>query len=113
MERTAVLLFCLSMVDGHVNFSKQYELLEISQSTKKKDRQNFLQELQKQQLKFQSFRGKGVTITGDELTLRIQTTQIISQIIELDEQNRIVVRKANNPLQTLIYERVKKIFKNK
>ncbi|MGX7198118.1 hypothetical protein [Enterococcus olivae] len=54
-----------------------------------------------------------MTITGDELTLRIQATQIISQIIELDEQNRIVVRKANNPLQTLIYERVKKIFKNK
>ncbi|MCD5002635.1 helix-turn-helix domain-containing protein [Enterococcus saccharolyticus] len=110
-ERLAF-LFCLSMVNGHVNFSKQYEELGISQSTKKKDRPQFIQELAQHALTIQSFRGKGIAILGDEQTLRIQATRMISPLIELNEQNQIIPRQANNPIQQLTYQLIQPLFQH-
>lgn len=104
------LLFVITMTDNKANLTKLYQTLEISQSTKKKDRATFSKELEKDQLSLLSLRGKGVTIVGDELTLRIKTAQILAQIIELNENNQLVARKANNPVQQLIYQHIKQLF---
>lgn len=104
------LLLCITMVEKKVNLTKLYELLGISQSTKKKDRALFFKELEKEHLKLLSLRGKGVSVVGDELTLRIKTAQLLSQIIEIDGNNQIIPRQANNPTQQLSYQYAKKIF---
>lgn len=103
------LLYIITMIDNKANLTKLYQTLEISQSTKKKDRATFSKELEKGQLSLLSLRGKGVTIVGDELTLRIKTAQILSQVIELNEENQIISRQATNPVQQLIYQYAKKI----
>lgn len=104
------LLLSLTMVDNKANLTKLYETLEISQSTKKKDRAIFSKTLEKDDLTLFSLRGKGVTIIGDELALRIKTAQILSQIIELNENNQIIPRQANNPVQQLTYQYTQKLF---
>ncbi|GBD73536.1 helix-turn-helix domain-containing protein [Tetragenococcus halophilus] len=105
------LLYIITMIDNKANLTKLYQTLEISQSTKKKDRATFSKELEKGQLSLLSLRGKGVTIVGDELTLRIKTAQILSQVIELNEENQIISRQATNPVQQLIYQYAKNLFK--
>lgn len=97
-------LITASIVNPHINLSNIYENLLISQSTKKRDRILFLEKLEKNNLTLESLRGKGITISGDEIKYRILATQIISKVIELDEENKLIPRKANNPLQNLIYE---------
>lgn len=109
-EERLQFLLCLSMTNDFTNFSKLYELLEISQSTKKKDRPIFSQLLQQAGLTLHSFRGKGVSIIGDELTLRIKAALILSKIIEIDEENKIVPRQANNPCEQLLYSLINNLF---
>lgn len=103
-------LITSSILNSSINLSNIYETLLISQSTKKRDRAFFLELLAKDQLLLESIRGKGVTINGDELNLRIKAAQIISKVIEIDENNEIIARKANTPVQNLIYEQVRSIF---
>lgn len=103
-------LITSSSLNSFVNLSNLYDRLLISQSTKKRDRSFFLEELAKSGLRLESIRGKGITISGDELTLRIKVTEIISKVIELNEDNEIIPRKANTPLQTLIYEQAAQLF---
>lgn len=104
------LLLCITIVKNEANLTKLYELLGISQSTKKKDRPIFLEELEKEHLELLSLRGRGVSIIGDELTLRVKAAQLLSQIIEIDKNNQIVARQANNPIQQLSYQYAKEIF---
>lgn len=103
-------LITSSILNSSINLSNIYDTLLISQSTKKRDRSFFLEELAKKQLVLESIRGKGITINGDELNLRILAAQIISKVIEINEDNQIIPRKANNPLQNLIYDQVAHIF---
>lgn len=103
-------LITSSSLNPSVNLSNIYATLLISQSTKKRDRAFFLEELAKIGLNLESIRGKGITISGDELTLRIKTAQIVSKVIEINEDARIISRQANTPLQNLIYEQISPLF---
>jgi len=104
------LFICVNVCKNATNLTKLYQTLEISQSTKKKDRPSFVKELEKDHLELLSLRGKGVIITGDELILRIRAAQILSQIIEINESKQVVCRQANNPIQRLNYQWMQELF---
>lgn len=103
-------LLSLSILQPSINLSKIYDALGISQSTKKKDRPLFVEELQKNHLTLESIRGRGITITGDELTLRLLVTHIISQTIEIDEDKQIIPRQANTPLQNILFKEMQPVW---
>lgn len=100
----------LSSLHPSINLSNLYDEIYVSQSTKKKDRSYFVEELKKYQLQLTALRGKGTTITGDELALRILATKILSQTIEINEQNEIIPRQANTPLQNLIFKEAEHLW---
>lgn len=103
-------LITKSILNTSINLSNIYDTLLISQSTKKRDRSLFLEELVKNELSLESIRGKGITINGNEENLRIKATHIISKVIEINEENAVIARKANTPLQNLIYEEVQTLL---
>lgn len=113
VEERCDYLITSSTLNSSINLSNIYDTLLISQSTKKRDRGFFLEELTKEQLTLESIRGKGIMINGDELNLRIKAAQIISKVIEINEDNEIIPRKANTPLQNLIYQQITTLFQAK
>lgn len=100
-------LVCLCVLQQTVNLSQMYDELAVSQSTKKKDRGTFLTILAQKKLTLTSLPGKGVTITGNEWALRTWACEYLMEIIEIDEQGTITNRRANNPLQRLLFEETK------
>ncbi|MGG5329373.1 hypothetical protein [Enterococcus sp. AZ163] len=102
----------LSILYPSVNLSNLYEKIQVSQSTKKKDRIFFKETLDKHGLQLEALRGKGTTIVGDELAFRILVTKILSKTIEINAQSEIIPRQANTPLQNLIFAEAQKLWQD-
>lgn len=103
----------LSILHPSVNLSNLYDVIQVSQSTKKKDRTFFKETLAKHGLQLTALRGKGTTIVGNELAFRILVTKILSKTIEINAQNDIIARQANTPLQNLIFNEAKRLWQDK
>ncbi|MGM0214490.1 helix-turn-helix domain-containing protein [Enterococcus sp. AZ109] len=101
----------LSSLHPSINLTSLYDDIYVSQSTKKKDRSYFVEALAKHQLQLTALRGKGTTVTGNELALRILVAKILSQTIEINEQNGIIPRQANTPLQHLIFQEAQPLWR--
>ncbi|MFT3943955.1 MAG: helix-turn-helix domain-containing protein [Ancrocorticia sp.] len=99
-------LLALSLTEEFINFSSMYDALAISQSTRKKDRSSLARMLESLGFSMTSFPAKGVRIQGREDRYRIRLSEIFAQVIEIDHDDRVVPRLANNPLQQLIYEEI-------
>lgn len=110
VEERLELVIVSSVLKDYTNLSQIYEQLLISQSTKKRDRAFFLEELTQKELKLESSPGKGIRVTGDELRLRIVAAQIINKVVEISNEMTIVPRKANSPLQNLIFQQATELF---
>ncbi len=99
-------LLALSLTEEFINFSSMYDALAISQSTRKKDRSSLARMLEALGFSMTSFPAKGIRIQGREDHYRIRLSEIFAQVIEIDHDDRVVPRLANNPLQQLIYEEI-------
>ena len=96
-------LLALSLVEEYIKMSKMYDMLDISQSTRKKDRPLLIRMLEDIGFTMNSFPAKGVQIQSSEENYRIRLSQVFAQVIEIDHDDQVVQRAANTPLQRLIY----------
>lgn len=96
-------LMVISLTEKYINLTTMYNELEISQSTRKKDRTLFSDLLKEREFVIKSFPSKGIQVIGEEQHYRIELAKILAKVIEIDENNRIIERLANNPIQKLIY----------
>lgn len=99
-------LLALSLTEEFINFSSMYDVLAISQSTRKKDRGSLVRLLDELGFSMSSFPAKGIQIQGREDHYRIRLSEVFAQVIEIDHNDRVVPRLANNPLQRLIFEEI-------
>ncbi|WP_052737706.1 hypothetical protein [Bacillus sp. SA1-12] len=93
-----------SILKEVVNTTSLYEHLGLSLSTKKKDNRCLTDYLFKMELTKEIARKKGITIKGNETFIRIEGTKILLKILELDANNQLKLRQANNPMEVLIAE---------
>ncbi|WP_313469389.1 helix-turn-helix domain-containing protein [Carnobacterium sp.] len=98
------LIITLSFIKGTINLSSLYDELGLSISTKKKDRQMIEDYLKRKQFTLKTTPGKGVSIHGKELYYRIFVAQLLLKVCELDEDNQIFERQANNPVERKIFQ---------
>ncbi|GAA0319419.1 helix-turn-helix domain-containing protein [Oceanobacillus sp. FSL W7-1281] len=93
-----------SLLKEVVNTSRLYQHLGLSMSTKKKDNRHLTNQLKQAGLSKEIIRKKGIRITGQETLIRIEGTKILIKLFELDENNTLYLRQANNPMEVLISE---------
>lgn len=102
-ERIMFVLFT-GFFESKVNLTKLYERIWLSQTTKKKDSRILKEELKKMELHVENHYRKGIEIKGSEENYRNYITLKLSNIIELDKNDELTPRKANTPIQKLVYE---------
>lgn len=76
----------------------------MSLTTKKKDNKALTEYLNKRNLRFEVVPKKGMKVTGSERSYRILTASILVSLVEIDSAGNLMNRKANNPLQKMIFE---------
>jgi len=101
-ERVLLILFN-GFFNGAINLTKLYETISLSQTTKKKDSRKLKEYLQEMALYVVNHYKKGIEITGSEENYRNYIALKLSNIIELDKEDNLTARKANTPIQKLIY----------
>ncbi|MFP3845988.1 BglG family transcription antiterminator [Priestia filamentosa] len=93
-----------SILKEVVNTTRLYHHLGLSLSTKKKDNRCLTDYLLEKGLNKKIARRKGIIIKGNESFIRIEGTKILLKILELDAENQLQLRQANNPMEVLIAE---------
>lgn len=93
-----------SFINDSINLTELYVELGLSLSTKKYDRHQIEAYLAKEHLSLKSIPGKGVSIYGNELRYRLYITQLLVKVCELDENNYLIERQANNPLERKLFQ---------
>lgn len=106
-ERTALIL-TLSYLKNILNMTQLYKKLNISLSTKKKDRLKMEQFLKGTGVRAVNRHRKGISFAGNEKYIRMYVARELMSIIELDKKDRYIPRRANTPVQTLLYNELKK-----
>ncbi|WP_152655959.1 helix-turn-helix domain-containing protein [Oceanobacillus sp. CFH 90083] len=93
-----------SILKEVVNTSRLYQHLGLSMSTKKKDNRHLTKQLKQAGLCKEIVRKKGIRISGQETLIRIEAAKILVKLFELDKDNKLYLRQANNPMEVLIAE---------
>ncbi len=93
-----------SLLKGVVNTSRFFNHLGLSIATKKKDNRYLTEWLDKKDLTKTIARKKGIVVEGQEIYIRIESTKILMSYLELDAHDKLVLRKANNPMEVLMAE---------
>lgn len=93
-----------SILKEVVNTSRLYQHLGFSAGTKKKDNRKLSVKLKEAGLEKEIVRKKGIRVSGQETFIRIEGTKILMNLLELGEGDNLYLRKANNPMETLIAE---------
>lgn len=106
-ERIAIVLIRVFLND-YINLSKVYEEMGLSLTTKKKDSRYLRAYLDENNLAVKTMPRKGIKIYGDEGRFRILAAQRLINVIELDENDVIFSRQANNPIEKKLFEFFKK-----
>lgn len=89
---------------GYTNASRIYQELDLSLTTKKADMKKLHSSLSDLDLKLSTLHRKGLTIQGDELKFRILIIKILISLVEVSGDFIIEQRKANTPIEKLIFE---------
>lgn len=85
-----------------LNMTHLYQTLYLSPGTKKKDSQAFSEWLEQYELYTEVLPRRGIRVLGSERRFRILVTDLLSKCLELDSNFMPTLRRANNPLQTLL-----------
>lgn len=101
-ERILYILFT-GFFRPKVNTTKIYETLGLSLTTKKKDSRKIKKELKEMGLYVENHYRKGIAIHGAEEHYRNYIALKLSNIVELDREDNLMPRKANSPIQKLVY----------
>lgn len=103
-EERVTLVVVTSFLKGYVNLTHLYDQLNVSLSTKKNDRKQLEKVVKNESLKVINLRRKGITIQGNEQLFRMYVAGKLLSIVELDEKDEFTARRANTPIQQLMYE---------
>ncbi|GKU83298.1 PRD domain-containing protein [Niallia sp. NCCP-28] len=103
-EERISMIIVLSFLTKYLNTSKIYEDIGISLTTKKKDLKALSDYLTKNYLNLKTVPAKGIQIEGTECTFRILTASILVSLIEINEKEELINRKANNPIQKYLVD---------
>lgn len=102
-EERINLLLVYSYFNNIINLSKIYESIGISLTTKKKDSKELESFLSQKNLQIERIPKKGIKIKGEEKNYRILLTIILTDTFDLDFDNSLLSRKANNPVERMLF----------
>jgi len=98
------LMAVYSFLNLFLNMTKLYQELGMSLTTKKKDSKKLTDFITNKQLAIELLPKKGVRIIGEETAYIILISSIIAPLSEVDSSDSLISRKANNPLEKMIYD---------
>ncbi|SFC05307.1 hypothetical protein SAMN04488102_102338 [Alkalibacterium subtropicum] len=104
IEERIALILTLSYLKNILNMTQLYQKLNFSLSTKKKDRLKMDQFLEGTGVRAVNRHRKGISFEGNEKYIRMYVARELMSIIELDKNDCYIPRKANTPVQTLLYD---------
>ncbi|MFV0577127.1 MAG: helix-turn-helix domain-containing protein [Fusobacterium ulcerans] len=84
-----------------LNMTSLYDNLGISLTTKKKDSKELNNILESNELKSEIVAKKGIKVIGNERNYHILIASILSDVFDLDFDDSLINRKANNPLERM------------
>lgn len=105
LNERIILFICYTFFEGTLNTTKLYQELNLSISTKKSDRKELDKFLHDKEVQVINRRRKGIELVGNERFLRMYVAQKLIEVIELNENDEFVQRKANTPVQVLLYNK--------
>jgi transcriptional antiterminator len=108
MDERMMLVICYAFFEGVLNTTELYTTLNLSISTKKNDRQELGKMLGKRDVEVINRHRKGIELTGNEQFLRMYVARKLISVIELNENDEFIQRKANTPIQKLLYNKFEK-----
>lgn len=103
VDERLVLIVTYGLMNGIVNMTKLYTQLNLSLSTKKKDRKALGYMLESNGITIVNRHSKGVSFEGNERFLRMFVARNLLSVIELNKNDEYVPRQANTPVQKLLY----------
>lgn len=102
-EERINLMIVYSFFSEILNMTNLYENLGLSLTTKKKDSRELNIVLEENRLKSEIVAKKGIKIIGNERNYRILIASILSGVFDLDFDDTLINRKANNPLERMTF----------
>lgn len=102
-EERVNLMIVYSFFSEILNMTSLYDNLGISLTTKKKDSKELNNILESNELKSEIVAKKGIKVIGNERNYRILIASILSDVFDLDFDDSLINRKANNPLERMIF----------
>ena len=104
LDERLSLIVCQAFLQGIVNMTKLYETLNLSLSTKKNDRKELGYLLEEKKITIRNRHKRGIQLEGNETFLRMFVARRLISVIELDKNDYYIPRKANTPVQKLLYQ---------
>ncbi|MDN6161489.1 MAG: helix-turn-helix domain-containing protein [Atopostipes sp.] len=99
------LIISYAFFEGTLNTTKLYRELNLSISTKKSDRKQLGKMLNEKGIEVINRYRKGIELQGNEKYLRMYVARKLISVIELNENDEFVERRANTPVQELLYNK--------
>lgn len=96
------LMMVYAFLDNQLNMTWLYQEIGMSLTTKKKDSKQLSDIARHKGLGVEQIPKKGIRIVGDERRFRITTVSILSSLLEINADDQIIGRRANNPLEKRI-----------
>ncbi len=104
VDERLMLVVCYAFFRGIVNMTQVYTELNLSVSTKKNDRKELGSMLEGKGVRIVNRHRRGIELLGNERFQRMYVARKLISVIELNEHDAFVPRKANTPVQKLLYE---------
>lgn len=108
IDERIMLVICYAFFEGVLNTTELYTTLNLSISTKKNDRKEIGKILERRNVDVINRHRQGIELAGNERFLRMYVARKLISVIELNEQDEFVQRKANTPIQKLLYRKFEK-----
>lgn len=105
IDERIMLVICYAFFQGILNTTELYKKLGLSISTKKKDRKELGKMLGNNDVQVINRHSKGIELVGNERYLRMYVARKLISVIELNENDEFIQRKANTPIQKLLYNK--------
>jgi transcriptional antiterminator len=105
IDERVMLVICYAFFEGVLNTTELYTKLNLSLSTKKKDRKELGKMLRNKNIQVINRHRKGIELVGNERFLRMYVARQLISVIELNENDAFIQRKANTPIQKLLYRK--------
>lgn len=103
-EERVSLMLVSSFFKDPLNKTSLYSYIGIGSSTLKKDTRECKSILLHRDLDMVTVSKRGGSVLGDETNFRILATRYLYRVLEVDKDNKLVIRPSNTPLERLIAE---------